>query len=276
MGTDDWRSYADFRAGVAWWLGDGQEGAAQARRMFVRALDRDPNNRGAALNLGILESVERNYDHALMWLESAKTAAQTAAGGQWDRLCRDSVWYKATYQLAVNHSYVGAERFRARQQDAAREAYTKAVREIEELVITIVDTLENLPQSPHPVGNGDETVKQYLESIRPRAVLTYAGILVEGMAGAAEAKSFPSVHECLGEEIYGEFYRQYREVAKLIVEDPHSCAKRKAEELKRHVAQCRHKHPNCYKNEGGEDEALPLLLSMHGGHPLRGDPGVVR
>ena len=41
--------------------------------------------------LGILESVERHYDHALIWLESAKTAAQTPAGGQWARPCRAPV-----------------------------------------------------------------------------------------------------------------------------------------------------------------------------------------
>ena len=52
LGTDDWRSYAHFVVGADL---QARGALSEARLSYERALGRDPRNRGAAFNLGVLE-----------------------------------------------------------------------------------------------------------------------------------------------------------------------------------------------------------------------------
>ena len=66
LGTRSWESLALFDSGAAWQL----EGNPQwADTLYRRALDKDPNNRGALLNLGQLESENRHDEEAARLLD---------------------------------------------------------------------------------------------------------------------------------------------------------------------------------------------------------------
>src|ERR687898_163194 len=84
--TKDWKSYAFLQAGVSWRLRADNE---RARRMFLRALSRDRNNRAALLNLGVLYTEEKHYEWALPTLERARNAASEV-----DDFEKGPVWYK--------------------------------------------------------------------------------------------------------------------------------------------------------------------------------------
>lgn len=91
LGTADWKSYALFQAGVEWMTrGD----LKAAREFFRRALVQDENNRGALVNLGVIDFQEGLFDDAEERLGEALTMAERA--GQLDA---DVI--TAQYQLAI-------------------------------------------------------------------------------------------------------------------------------------------------------------------------------
>ena len=91
FGVNNWESYTLFQAGVERQLkGDNK----QARKLFLEALKKDPNNRGALINLGRLDIQDKNYQQAKRQLYQAKNIAEST-------LDFDTDWYTATYQLAV-------------------------------------------------------------------------------------------------------------------------------------------------------------------------------
>ena len=140
LGAEDWQSYAYFVAGVDSRLEKDRDNRVRAQGLFLDALNRDRNNRGAAYNLGILDleqgaeaikpkagksdpddeekiKQERCYDRGIERLELARRASRKrwlvskwpllplSVFWVWFVVNRDSVWYKATYQLAAAHFY---------------------------------------------------------------------------------------------------------------------------------------------------------------------------
>ncbi len=69
MGTDDWQSYAYFRAGVHCEL-DGKKD--KARQLYLDAQNQDTNNYGALVNLGYLDTEDENLELAIERLLKAK------------------------------------------------------------------------------------------------------------------------------------------------------------------------------------------------------------
>jgi tetratricopeptide (TPR) repeat protein len=70
LGTSDWLSFAYFRAGVRWTKEDRND---KAQKLYVEALNRDMNNRGALFNLGALDTeAGKEYDRAIKRLQMAR------------------------------------------------------------------------------------------------------------------------------------------------------------------------------------------------------------
>ncbi|RCV64113.1 Tetratricopeptide (TPR) repeat [Methanophagales archaeon] len=69
FGTENWLSFAYFRAGVRCTL-EGKED--KARQLYLVALKRDTNNRGALFNLGVLNTEDGEYERAIKRLERAR------------------------------------------------------------------------------------------------------------------------------------------------------------------------------------------------------------
>jgi tetratricopeptide (TPR) repeat protein len=103
LGTDNWKSYALFRAGVYW---RSESVPDKARKLFASALREDPKNRGAMLNLGVILVEDREYSTAVSHLRAALAAAKEGTEGNEQR---DPVWYKALYQLVSAYDYIHRE-----------------------------------------------------------------------------------------------------------------------------------------------------------------------
>jgi len=112
LGTTEWRSYAFFAVGE---LVHREGDEATARKLYMRALDIDPQNLGATLNLASLR------------LHDAEALPPVAEQLEAVRAVTDhtsSLWYRATYLLAVTHLY-------AKDADAAGKLLDKLSSEIE-------------------------------------------------------------------------------------------------------------------------------------------------
>jgi len=112
LATSGWESLALFQAGVDWQL-DGD--SDRARAIYVRALDEDPENRGALLNLGVIEA-PGDPGLAAGRLEKIVQSIDTGRPGRsdggaesqppWDR--QDLLWIRATYSLAALYANLAA------------------------------------------------------------------------------------------------------------------------------------------------------------------------
>ncbi len=174
LGTKDWQSYAYFKAGVSWSLEGEKE---KARQLYVEALSRDINNRGALFNLGVIDMESGEYDKAVERLLMAKNSAEKE---KTNSLYNDPVWYGAMYQLAASFQY---KVMKAEEgQEKAKQELNEAEETAKNLVTKINEEIESVQKNENKVLN------QYLESFRPMAVILYAGILV-GRGKEKEADS---------------------------------------------------------------------------------------
>ncbi|HEY9245254.1 MAG TPA: hypothetical protein VIO11_00255, partial [Candidatus Methanoperedens sp.] len=164
LGTSDWQSYAYFRAGVSWSL-EGQK--EKARQLYVEALSRDMNNRGALFNLGVIDMEAGEYDKAIERLLMAKDSAERE---KTDGFYSDSIWYNAMYQLAASYQYSSI--WAKEGQEKAKPGLIEAEETAENLVTNIDAAIKSLQK------NENRMLKQYLITFRPMAVILYAGILV--------------------------------------------------------------------------------------------------
>jgi tetratricopeptide (TPR) repeat protein len=98
LGTNDWESYALFQAGVEYQLKGDKK---QARQMFSEAHQKDPGNRGAIINLGILDLEAGNYIRAQKRLEEARDNSDKGY---------DTDWFTAIYQLVRLHRHRALEK----------------------------------------------------------------------------------------------------------------------------------------------------------------------
>jgi tetratricopeptide (TPR) repeat protein len=78
LGTTNWESLALFQCGALEEGQDSPQNRVRAKTLFARALGADPGNRGALLNLGVLESWDGNYGRARVLLKELETALQTS------------------------------------------------------------------------------------------------------------------------------------------------------------------------------------------------------
>jgi hypothetical protein len=124
LGTTQWRSYALFRAGLEAQR-TGKLDAALS--LYVRAVDEDGTNYPALVNLALLErtSPER-LNAAAARLELVKE--RVAENDESRRVLRDTLWYQASYSLAVVQL----------QLDRPKPAYKNALKLGYELEQTLV------------------------------------------------------------------------------------------------------------------------------------------
>jgi tetratricopeptide (TPR) repeat protein len=176
LGVTQWQSYAAFRAGVHWQQ-DGQ--TDKAHSLYQHALQLDAKNRGALLDLGILETKDKHYDQALEHLQEAQQAAIAAeqAYRAGEKFHTDTVWYVATYQLAATYDYMDMPR---RWQQAKEQARS---------LVDMVKQADALLAHPRPVvksdlearyAEEDQQLATFLKRIKPLTMLLYASILVRG------------------------------------------------------------------------------------------------
>ena len=136
LGTEDWQSYVFFWTGLHSKLQGNDE---DARKRFLKALNRDPKNRYALADLGYVELVKairekkpEEFEQALDVLERAKDITEKYEKGlewlQWvkkiieseqseqkdkkedkkeDKIHGDNTWYIAMYHIAAVYSYKG-------------------------------------------------------------------------------------------------------------------------------------------------------------------------
>jgi hypothetical protein len=154
-GTENWQSYAYVRAGVDWQLRDE---LSNARQMFLKALDHDPDNPVALFNLSSCNVRAGEYNLALLRLTKAKALAHLT-----DEV--DVLWYKAMYQLAATYAYKSA----SEQGPSNQRHLADAEREAKWLV-------EKIDQALGSADTSDD-VKGVLDTIQPIAEILYAGIV---------------------------------------------------------------------------------------------------
>jgi tetratricopeptide (TPR) repeat protein len=100
LGCSNWNSYALFRAGVEC----QRSGELQrATALYARAVDADPSNNAARLNLGVIEVLNGDVDTAISRLESVEARARhDETNTDPDTILnRSSLWYQAAYNLAA-------------------------------------------------------------------------------------------------------------------------------------------------------------------------------
>jgi tetratricopeptide (TPR) repeat protein len=212
---NNWQSYAFFRAGVYWRLHNENE---KARIMFVEAIERDQNNHFALCNLGTINLESRNYERAIECLKQAVSLARYFKKVNKENIFKDSVWYKAKYQLAATYLYQG-ELWKARHQacrlnreiDKANEYLKQQAKEI----------INRIPKRK------EDKLPDFLNSFKPMALILYADIL-------ARSKHLPRLKDI--------------EKAKKIVKDI-------KEDIEKKPIPCRaHYNLACYYSGWGEYE----------------------
>jgi hypothetical protein len=142
-GVKNWKSYAYFRAGVYWRL---QNKGNWAKLMFNNALNEDSSNRFAVLNLGMLDTLNSEYDRAIDRLNLAKKMSTEATKSHQDSrgVWKDAVWYKSSYQLAANYLY--------------KLNIVKADEEAKTLVNQIKNYLDSYEEEANNFGNSIKTI----------------------------------------------------------------------------------------------------------------------
>ncbi|MFZ3382522.1 MAG: DUF4332 domain-containing protein [Candidatus Methanoperedens sp.] len=150
LGTDDWKSYAHFQAGIRWQL-EGKKD--KARQQYVIAQNQDMNNYGALINLGYLDIEEKNYNRAIERLSKGIEMAEKSKNYPKER-----AWFVAMYQLAAAYHYKG--RLLRKEPVCALQCIEDAEKQCQKLLNKINE-------------------EKFLESIEPNASIMHASILIE-------------------------------------------------------------------------------------------------
>ncbi len=150
LGTDDWKSYAHFQAGVRWQL-EGKKD--KARQQYVMAQNQDMNNYGALINLGYLDIEDKNYNRAIERLSKGIEMAEKSKNYP-----RERAWFVAMYQLAAAYHYKG--HLLRKKPVCAHECIEKAKEHCQNLLKAI-------------------NKEKFLESIEPNAIIMHASILID-------------------------------------------------------------------------------------------------
>jgi len=140
LNTKVWQSYAYFRAGVRW---ECEGNLDNARKMYLKALNEDPDNVGALLNLGIQYSTDKDYRQALHLLKQAKKFTKQDVSGY------SFVWYIAAYQLAVTYYYMAKQ-------------YRESLKTVSDKVNALKERIQRVKKQK----NNDATLKCFIYAAR--------------------------------------------------------------------------------------------------------------
>lgn len=171
LGCANWNSYALFRAGV-----ECQRSAdlPRATALYAQALDADPGNHGARLNLGVIELLSGQIDIAIDRLADVQEETHRCGASPGTILKRSSLWYQAAYNL------VAAEM--SKKDPKGAKAYPRAL----ELAIAIEMATKQLKRRRKPV-QAARALGDFLGQIRAPAfalladaVVVYAGPPISG------------------------------------------------------------------------------------------------
>ena len=136
LGTENWESYALMQAGVTWKMRGDRE---QARQLLQAALQKDPGNRGALVNLGAMDLEDGSLNAAHEKLEEARRLAEISNS-------YDSDLFTALYQLTIYHEMLFAGIY---EQDNALQSllgYFEKDTDDERLERKIQDIEDNLQE----------------------------------------------------------------------------------------------------------------------------------
>jgi hypothetical protein len=169
--SQDWESYAHF-AIAARLQASGY--AAAARNGYAAALDRDPRNRGALFNLGVLDLVEESNDFAEERLAAAVDEIERIPGVR--PLGMDRLWYRATY----NHAVAKWHRYLAGSSPSSEDRFQ--ARQLAESVVRASDaTLRELGGADAMwLGGANADLARFLSMVRGAALLLYADTVRPG------------------------------------------------------------------------------------------------
>lgn len=135
LGTNYWRSYALFNAGVR----REQAGDLEsAEKLYVEALKRDPRNRGARLNLGALLLAGNEHDRQ-RGIEQVKRAREESSQGP--TVEADPIYYASSVRLA-------ATLYNEKKATEALEVATDLLTRIDEKLAE----MDRLPQLGRKMG----------------------------------------------------------------------------------------------------------------------------
>ncbi|HEY0156853.1 MAG TPA: hypothetical protein VGF28_06115 [Thermoanaerobaculia bacterium] len=135
LGTNYWRSYALFNAGVR----REQEGDLEsAEKLYVEALKRDPRNRGARLNLGALLLAGNEHDRQ-RGIEQVKRAREESSRGP--TVEADPIYYASSVRLA-------ATLYNEKRAEEALKVATDLLERIDEKL----EIMDRLPQLGRKMG----------------------------------------------------------------------------------------------------------------------------
>jgi tetratricopeptide (TPR) repeat protein len=135
LGTNYWRSYALFNAGVR----REQEGDLDsAEKLYVEALKRDPRNRGARLNLGslLLAGNEQDRQRGIEQVKRAREESSQAATVE-----ADPIYYASSVRLA-------ATLYNEKKRGEAQQIATDLLKRIDEKLAE----MDRLPQLGRKMG----------------------------------------------------------------------------------------------------------------------------
>jgi hypothetical protein len=194
LGTKDWHSYAYFRAGLECHEGGHVD---QAQALYTRALERDPNNLAAVLNLAVLTArngvganggpqaanLERAIDRLAALKEHLarrqRLEYKPGSDGASRLLGRDPLWYQATYQL------VSARLHRATaaslNRKPAEKELARAWKEGLELTTALETTLDQLQRNPWPKHRARQ-LTDVLERVEDPSLVLLASVALERRA----------------------------------------------------------------------------------------------
>ncbi len=153
LGTRNWRSYALLRAGVRL---EESNNIAAARKLYIKALQLDPGNRGARVNLATLFLEEGEFEIAINYLRQVISKIEDEGNGN------DLVFYSAKYRLASAYFHSG---------DLKRSE-----REASELLNTVSEDLRKLAAKVDNSVNAQ--FKNYLHSLQSMTLVLRFGVRI--------------------------------------------------------------------------------------------------
>ena len=154
LGTDNWRSYSQFRAAL---FAEDDARDAAARTMYIRALRRDEKFRGARLNLGLWLIRNKRLEIAQEQLNQVVQESRRTIGSD-----REPTIYSAMYNLAVLESESGDN--------------VAAISDLNDLIVTINATLKKIENKDK--GYTNPALVPYLNEIRPAAYVMLGTLMV--------------------------------------------------------------------------------------------------
>jgi tetratricopeptide (TPR) repeat protein len=187
LGTNYWRSYALFNAGVR----REQEGDLEsAEKLYVEALKRDPRNRGARLNLGALLLAGNEHDRQ-RGIEQVKRAREESNQGP--TVEADPIYYASSVRLA-------ATLYNEKKATEAQEVATDLLRRIDEKLAE----MDRLPQLGRKMGKLFDALRNigFLQvavtaSVANRLTQRYLAYLQKQMRNASLEKTLKTMRPSL-------------------------------------------------------------------------------